>query len=92
MPEKKWERSYNIYNRYYNKYSDIKEHVKNEKLWTNMHQSVYKLQNNAVKNTLLFLVFKKYLLHCIVFCLGLVQANPLKPKIMILKINLFFLL
>ena len=60
-----------------------------------MLQSVYKLQNNAVKNALLFLVLKKSVtvyVHLFRFCSGFVQVNPLKPKIMILKINLFFLL
>ena len=52
----------------------LTQHVKNEKLWTSMLQSVYKLQNNAVKNALLFLVFKKYLLQCMYICLGFGQV------------------
>ena len=43
-----------------------------------MLQSVYKLQNNAVKNALLFLVFKKYLLHCMYIYLGLFQVSSFK--------------
>ena len=39
-----------------------------------MLQSVYKLQNNAVKNALLFLVFL-YLLHCMYIYLGLFQVS-----------------
>ena len=74
----------------------LTQHVKNEKLWTSMLQSVYKLQNNAVKNALLFLVFKKIsvtvYVHLFRFWTGFVQVNPLKPKILILKINLYFLL
>ena len=61
-----------------------------------MLQSVYKLQNNAVKNALLFIVFKKIsvtvYVHLFRFWTGLVQVNPLKPKILILKINLYLLL